>query len=135
MSDEITQVLQANKMSDLKRFLKNRQCLNTSNIYFTYLFYIVQMAGLLTTSVAQSYNLINIVWLGIGLNSLATLIHTFEQTNNKLSKHMLDNILSIKNGTYVDEGILIDIDDKSDKKSITPNMNMNGANNATLSYI
>jgi hypothetical protein len=54
---------------------------------------------------------------------------------------MLDNILSIKNGTYVDEGILIDIDDKSDKKSITPNMNtnmnMNGAiaNNATLSYI
>ena len=69
MSDEITQVLQANKMSDLKRFLKNRQCLNTSNIYFTYLFYIVQMAGLLTTSVAQSYNLINIVWLGIEFTS------------------------------------------------------------------
>ena len=31
---------------------------------------------------------------------------------------MLDNILSIKNGTYVDEGILIDLDDKNDKKPI-----------------
>ena len=115
MPDEILSILQANKMADLKRFLSNRQCLNTSNIYFTYLFYVVQMVGLLTTSVAQSYGLTNIVWLGIGLNSLATLIHTFEQTNNKLSKHMLDNILSIKNGTYVDEGILIDLDD-DDKK-------------------
>jgi pantothenate kinase len=113
MSDEIGLMLQANKMTDLRRFLNNRQCLNTSNIYFTYLFYVVQMVGLLTTSVAQSYNMSNIVWLGIGLNSLATLIHTFEQTNNKLSKHMLDNIISIQNGTYVDEGILIDIDDKS----------------------
>ena len=117
MPDEILSILQANKMADLKRFLSNRQCLNTSNIYFTYLFYVVQMVGLLTTSVAQSYGLTNIVWLGIGLNSLATLIHTFEQTNNKLSKHMLDNILSIKNGTYVDEGILIDLDD-DDKKCV-----------------
>jgi len=116
MSDEISHVLQANKISDLKRFLSNRQCLNTTNICFTYLFYIVQMVGLMTTSVAQSYNMNNIVWVGIGLNSLATLIHTFEQTNTKLSNHMLDNITSIKNGTYVDEGILIDIDDKLEKK-------------------
>jgi len=121
MSDgdgEIARILQANKMSDLKRFVKNRQCLNTSNVYFTYLFYVVQMVGLMTTSVAQSYNLTTIVWVGIGLNSLATLIHTFEQTNNKLSTHMLENITSIKNGTYIDEGILIDLDDKSDNKIV-----------------
>jgi hypothetical protein len=122
MSDEIShvlqvsEVLQANKISDLKRFLKSRQCLNTTNICFTYLFYVVQMVGLLTTSVAQSYNMSNIVWVGIGLNSLATLIHTFEQTNTKLSNHMLDNITNIKNGTYVDEGILIDIDGKLERK-------------------
>jgi len=115
---EIARILQANKMSDLKRFLKNRQCLNTSNVYFTYLFYVVQMVGLMTTSVAQSYNLTTIVWVGIGLNSLATLIHTFEQTNNKLSTNMLENITSIKNGTYIDEGILIDLDDKSDNKFV-----------------
>ena len=121
MSDgdgEIGRILQANKISDLKRFVKNRQCLNTSNVYFTYLFYVVQMVGLMTTSVAQSYNLTTIVWVGIGLNSLATLIHTFEQTNNKLSTHMLENITSIKNGTYIDEGILIDLDDKSDNKIV-----------------
>lgn len=128
MSDEISQasevlhVLQANKMSDLKRFLKSRQCLNTTNIYFTYLFYVVQMVGLMTTSVAQSYNMNNIVWVGIGLNSLATLIHTFEQTNTKLSNHMLENITNIKNGTYVDEGILIDIDER---KGISTNTNTN----------
>jgi hypothetical protein len=111
-SDEIGIMLQENKLSDLKRFLKNRQCLNTTNIYFNYLFYAVQMAGLLTTSVAQSYGSPNIVWLGIGLNSLATLIHTYKQTNNKLSTLILENIKNIKNGTYIDEGILIDLDDK-----------------------
>ena len=125
MSD-IAKILQDNRMSDLKRFLKNRQFLNTSNIYFTYLFYVVQMVGLLTTSVAQSYGLTNVVWAGIGINSLATLIHTFEQTNNKLSKHMLDNIISIKNGTYVDEGILIQLeDDKSQGASASVNTNAN----------
>jgi len=102
--------------------VKNRQCLNTTNIYFTYLFYVVQMVGLMTTSVAQSYNMNNIVWVGIGLNSLATLIHTFEQTNTKLSNHMLENITNIKNGTYVDEGILIDIDER---KGISTNTNTN----------
>ena len=129
MSDEIAQVLQANKMSDLKRFLRNRQCLNSSNVYFTYLFYVVQMVGLLTTSIAQSYGSTNIVWLGIGLNSFATLIHTFEQTNNKLSKHMLDNIVSIKNGTYIDEGILIEVDDDTDKKTVGASANSGASAN------
>jgi hypothetical protein len=129
MSDEIIQIFQKNKHSDLQRFLSNRRCLNTTNICFTYLFYFIQMVGLLTTSVAQSYNMTNVVWVGIGLNSLATLIHTFQQTNNKISKHMLDNIISIKNGTYVDEGILIDIDDKSDKKSENMSTNNVSTNN------
>ena len=111
-ADEIGIMLQENKLSDLKRFLKNRQCLNISNIYFNYLFYAVQMAGLLTTSVAQSYGSPNIVWLGIGLNSLATLIHTYKQINNKLSTLILENIKNIKNGTYIDEGLLIDLDEK-----------------------
>ena len=118
MTDKIIQILQKNKHADLQRFLSNRKCLNTTNICFTYLFYLIQMVGLLTTSIAQSYNMTNVVWVGIGLNSLATLIHTFQQTNNKISKHMLDNIISIKNGSYIDEGILIDIDDKSEKKSV-----------------
>ncbi len=90
------------------------------------------MVGLMTTSVAQSYNMNNIVWVGIGLNSLATLIHTFEQTNTKLSNHMLENITNIKNGTYVDEGILIDIDER---KGISTNTNTNTNTIAIASHI
>jgi len=94
------------------------------------------MVGLLTTSVAQSYGLTNVVWAGIGINSLATLIHTFEQTNNKLSKHMLDNIISIKNGTYVDEGILIQLeDDKSEGANANASVNTGANINASpISY-
>ena len=76
----------------------------------------MQAAGLLTTSMAQSYGWSNFIWLGIGLNSLATLIHIYEQTNNSISKHMLESIAKIKNGTYVDEDILIDTEE-DEKKS------------------
>ena len=115
MDSEIQALLNANTMSDIKRFIKQRQSLNAVNVYLKYFFHLIQTAGLLTTAVAQSYGWSNIVWAGIGLNSFATLIHIYEQTNNSISKHMLESIAKIKNGIYVDEDILIDTEDE--KKS------------------
>ena len=115
MDSEIQALLNANTMSDLKRFIKQRQNLNAVNVYLKYFFHLIQTAGLLTTAVAQSYGWSNIVWAGIGLNSFATLIHIYEQTNNSISKHMLESIAKIKNGIYIDEDILIDTEDE--KKS------------------
>ena len=115
MDSEIQALLNANTMSDLKRFIKQRQNLNAVNVYLKYFFHLIQTAGLLTTAVAQSYGWTNIVWAGIGLNSVASLIHIYEQTNNSISKHMMESIAKIRNGTYVDEDILIDTEDE--KKS------------------
>ena len=104
---EIQKVFEDNKMNDLTRFIDKRQCLNSCNMYLIYLFHILQSAGILTTSVATGYNLKELIWIGVGLNILATLINIFEHTNNSISKHLLDNIISIKKGTYIDEGIIV----------------------------
>ena len=116
MDSEIQALLNANTMSDLKRFIKQRQNLNAANVYLKYFFHCVQTAGVLTTSIAQSYGWPNIVWVGIGLNSLATLIHIYEQTNNSISKHMFESIAKIRKGNYIDEDILVDTDE-DEKKS------------------
>jgi len=73
MDSEIQALLNKNTMSDLRRFIRQRQTLNSANWYLKYFFHSVQAAGLLTTSMAQSYGWSNFIWLGIGLNSLATL--------------------------------------------------------------
>ncbi len=119
MNAEIEQLLNENTKEDLVRFLKKRRCLNSVNIHMNYIFHFLQTAGLLTTAIAQSYNLPSIVWVGVGLGSLASLIHIYEQTNNTLSKRMLANIQQIKDGTYTDESVLIEADVKKDTGTST----------------
>jgi hypothetical protein len=119
MSDislKIQKILDDNKLDDLNRFIKKRQCLNSANLYLNYIFHLLQSAGILTTAVASGYSVAYLVWLGIGLNIVATLIHIYEQTNNNISKRLLSNIEAIKNGTYVDEDVLVPTS-SSDKKS------------------
>ena len=111
MDNEIQIILNRNIVGDLTRFLGKRQCLNATNMYMNYIFHFVQTSGLLTTAIAQSYGWSNLIWVGIGLNSLATLLHIYEHNNNKLLDHMMQNIKKIKNGTYIDESSLIDEDD------------------------
>jgi len=119
MNNEIQALLNANTMSDLKRFIRQRQSLNAANVYLKYFFHLIQTAGLLTTAVSQSYGWSNFIWLGIGLNSFATLIHIYEQTNNSISKHMMESIAKIKNGTYIDEDILIDTEEDEKKSNVS----------------
>ena len=118
MNTEIQEVLNKNMMEDLHRFLAKRQCLNSVNMYMNYIFHFIQTAGVLTTAIAESYGWSNIVWVGVGLNSLATLIHVYEHSNNKILEHMMQNIKKIKNGTYLDESALIDDDDEFNTKSM-----------------
>jgi len=116
MDSEVEAILNKNKLQDLQRFIDKRQCLNSWNVWLTYLFHIVQTGGILTTAIAQGYDEKDIVWLGVGLNFLASLLQIFEHTNNSMSKRMLENIKSIKNGTYVDEGVLVEIQESQPKK-------------------
>lgn len=107
ISKKIQTILDNNKINDLERFIDKRQCLNTANLYLNYIFHLLQSAGILTTAIASGYSLAYLVWVGIGLNVVATLIHIYEQTNNNISKRLLSNIEAIKNGSYIDEDVLV----------------------------
>ena len=114
-NQQIQNIFETNKLEDLKRFLSKRQCLNGWNIRLIYLFHTVQSAGILTTTIATGYGYNYLIWVGIGLNIAASLLHIFEKTNNTLSDKILKNIILIKNNKYIDESILVDLD--ADSKS------------------
>jgi hypothetical protein len=123
---EIRNIFNENKVSDLKKFINKRACLNTTNQILIYLFHIIQSAGVLTTTIAAGYNMKELIWIGVGMNILASLINVFEKTNDTMSKRILKDIQAIKTGTYVDEGTIIDVDTKvPDNKSVNGNSNVN----------
>jgi hypothetical protein len=130
VSIQIKKIFEENVVDDLKRFIEKRQCLNNMNTVLIYLFHIVQSAGILTTTIATGYNIREYIWIGVGLNVLASLINAFEQTNNNISKKLLQDIQSIKDGKYVDEGIVIE-----SKKSSQKNLNTNVETNTTSNHL
>ena len=103
VSIEIQSIFEQNKLDDLKHFIKKRKCLNASNLFLIYLFHIIQSAGILTTTIAAGYEMKEIIWVGVGFNVLATMLHVIEQTNHSISKHLLKDITAIKDGTFVVE--------------------------------
>ena len=117
-STEIQKIFEDNKLEDLKHFISRRKCLNSWNMAFIYFFHIVQSAGILTTTIAAGYDMKEIIWLGVGLNILASLINVFEKTNNGISKKLMKDIQAIKEGTFVDESEVIEIEDKKETKDI-----------------
>lgn len=109
---QIRDIFNQNKIQDLKKFIDKRACLNRSNQLLNYLFHIIQSAGVLTTTIAAGYDMKELVWVGVGMNIIASLINVFEKSNDAISKRVFKDIHAIKNGTYVDEGTLVEIDDK-----------------------
>jgi hypothetical protein len=113
---EIMAILNKNKIDDLKKFLTQRSCINNSNQYLTYLFHAVQSAGILTVSIGQAYSNEFIVWIGVGLNTLASVLHIVTADNKKISKTLLGNLKKIKEGSYLDEAI---VDTEEEAKSLS----------------
>ena len=105
---EIKQLFDTNELDDLKRFMAKRQCLNQCNTGLVYLFHIVQSAGILTTTVAAGYDIKALIWVGVGMNIIASLLTVFEQTNNSMSKRLMKDIQAIREGNYVDEGAVVE---------------------------
>ena len=117
VSLEIQTILEKNKLDDLKEFIGKRKCLNSFNLALIYLFHIVQSAGILTTTVATGYDMKEFIWVGVGLNILATIINAFEKTNSSISKGLLKDIQAIRDGTYVDESNIEMPEMKKDDKA------------------
>jgi len=130
ISVQVQNILDNNVVGDLKNAIAKRKCLNTSNMVFVYIFHVVQTAGILVTTVGAGYNDKKLVWVGAGLNALATLIHVYENINNGMSKRLLSDIKSIKAGTYIDEGELIELKENSvaepQKQNGSGNVSVNG---------
>ena len=116
IDNEIKTIFNQNKIDDLKNFIAKRNCLNVSNQVMNYLFHIVQSAGVLTTTIAAGYNMKELVWIGVGMNILASLINIFEKSNDAISKRLLKDIHAIKNGTYVDEGMMVEDSNRMEKE-------------------
>jgi hypothetical protein len=113
ISNEIQRIFDNNELEDLKSFMSKRHCLNNFNISLMYIFHIVQSAGILTTTVAAGYNQVYLIWIGVALNVLASLINVFERNNNTMLKKLMIDIKKIKDGNYIGETALIEPD--SDK--------------------
>jgi len=128
-SIEIKRIFEDNQINDLKRFMKKRECLNKTNNIFIYLFHFVQSLGIFVTMVAAGYNLQHLVWFGVALNSLATLIHVYEKTNDATLKRLLNQIKNIKEGTYVDEDALIEVE--KEENVVKNGEHNNNTNNST----
>ena len=109
-SQQITQIFNQNSVNDLNKFLAQRHCLNQFNVFLVYLFYLVQSAGILLTTIATNYNNSNLIYVGVGLNLFASMINIYEKVNNSLLKNMMTNIQAIKDNKYVDEGALVDLE-------------------------
>lgn len=110
-SKEIELILHKNVVDDLQRFINKRSCLNNCNIFLTYIFHLLQTCGMITTTISASYNYKELLWIGIGLNALASLISVYEKINQSISDKMLENIKSIKAGEYLDESNQINTDE------------------------
>jgi hypothetical protein len=125
-SDKIAEIFETNKINDLKRFIEKREQFNQYNIYIRYFYYVIHYSSILSTTFAVGYvGGINcddpaiqvvkeLIWGGICLNMVSTVLTSFEQMNKNISKKMMRDILNIKNGNYVDEG---DLGELSHKKS------------------
>ena len=117
VNDEIRIIFEENKMSDLKRFMAKRQSLNAANGWLIYAFHVFQSAGILTTTIATGYNIRELIWVGVGLNVISTLMNVFEKINTSISTKLMKDITSIREDKYVDEGTVVnDLKDK-DKES------------------
>lgn len=110
ISLQIKNILDNNQLEDLKEFIDKRKCLNSTNMSLIYLFHIIQSAGILTTTIATGYNYKELIWVGIGLNLVASLINTFEHLNNSMSKRLLKDIMAIKDNTYIGPSEIVEPD-------------------------
>jgi hypothetical protein len=116
-SKQINIILNENKIDDLKKFINKRACLNNANNILIYIFYLFQTSGVLISSIATSSNNTSLIWIGIGLNMIASIIHIYEKINNNFLKKLLIDIQNIKNGNYVDESEILNLDTINNKNT------------------
>jgi hypothetical protein len=110
---EIQRIFDENEINDLCELLRKRNCINNMNLVLVYIFHLIQTSGILITTIASGYGDTTLIWLGVSLNAVASLIHIIEKTNNSMLKKMMNDIKKIKSGNYVDETPIFDSGEES----------------------
>ena len=136
IKQRINAILDKNKIDDLERFIEKRHCLNTWNSYLVYLFHTIQSAGILTTTIGTGYGRNDLIWIGVGLNVLASLINIYEQTNNSISLKLMKDIIAIRDDKYIDEGIMVEADNSPNQRTslLPPNQGSYKRDDTLLPY-
>jgi hypothetical protein len=111
---QIKNILANNQVEDLKKFIKERETLNIRTEWLMYSSYIFQSSGIFITTLATGYKIDQLTWVGIGLNMVSTLCIVFEKLNASISNRMMKDIMAIKTGSYVDQGVIEDDIQKKD---------------------
>jgi len=65
---------------------------------------------MLTIGIATQSNQTSIIWIGIALNGIASIIIIFSKTHDDMARILLNDIKNIQNGNYIDESMLINQD-------------------------
>jgi len=117
VTEQIQKIFDENKVSDLQKFVRQRARINVANTLLMYGFHVCQSSGILLTTVATGYKYQELIWVGVGLNVLSSILLAFEKINTSVSTNLMKNIVAIKDGTYVDEGTIVSEIGKNDKKS------------------
>jgi hypothetical protein len=108
LSVQIQALMDAHQIDELKNFISRRSCLNKCNLFLIYFFHLVQSAGILTTTIATGYNLSYLIWVGVGLNILASLLNIYEKNNANILKKLEEEIEDIREGKPVEEATIED---------------------------
>jgi len=108
LSIQIQTLLEDHQLDELKQFISRRTCLNQCNLFLIYFFHLVQSAGILTTTIGTGYNLPYLIWVGVGLNIVASLLNIYEKNNANLLKKLEEEINDIREGKPVEEATIED---------------------------
>ena len=127
VSEQIQKIFDTNKVSDLQKFVNQRARLNIANTFLMYGFHVCQSSGILLTTIATGYQYQELIWVGVGLNVLSSILLAFEKINTSVSTNLMKNIVAIKDGTYVDEGTIVSEIGKNDKKSNSSDSTQGGS--------
>lgn len=129
---KIKNIINQNKVDDLLRFMNKRQNINCGNQVLGYGFYVIQSVAVFTSSLGQYLDNTYLIWSGIGLTSIGTLVHAIINSNNKINTSLMTNIKAIHAGNYIDE---VAIDGLEEKKSAGTPVNISFPNKKTFTEI
>jgi len=136
INHRVQDIFNENKINDLKRFMTKRQQLNSCNMKLRYLHYVMHYSSILITTIAASYQehptdtFVKMIWVGLTMNILSSLIGSFEKMNKSVSNKLLSDIYKIKSNTYIDECEMVDsFRETSSTKSNNTDSNKKHQNN------